>query len=50
MKKYKVVSGKYLEHLVDELNKDEHDGWSVEAYTQEFGVTKVLLSKETKTG
>lgn len=45
-KEYKVISGKYLEHIVDELNKEEHKGWNVSAYTQEFGVTKVLLEKE----
>lgn len=47
-KEYKVVSNKYLEHTAEELNKEEHEGWSVSAYTQEYGVTKILLERDKK--
>jgi hypothetical protein len=43
--KYYVISHRSLEHLCEELNsiKEEFD---IVAYTQEFGVTKLLLQKK----
>lgn len=45
-KEYKLVSAKYLEHMVDDLNRHGDEGWSISAYLQEFGVTKVILERE----
>jgi len=43
---YKVISDRYVEHLVEELNKHAEDGWEVTAYLQEFGLTKFVLQRE----
>lgn len=48
-KQYKVVTEKYIEHLMEELNNHGGEGWSVVLYLQEFGVTKVLLEREVVT-
>lgn len=45
-KEYKVISEKYIEHLMSDLNQHGDEGWSVVLYVQEFGVTKVLLERE----
>lgn len=45
-KEYKILSDKYLEHLMQVLNEHGDEGWSVVLYLQEFGVTKVLLERE----
>lgn len=45
-KEYRVLSEKYIEHLMKELNAHGDEGWSVVLYVQEFGVTKVLLERE----
>jgi len=46
VKEYKVISDRYVEHLVDELNKHAEEGWIVTAYLQEFGLTKFVVEKE----
>ncbi len=48
-KEYKLISAKYLEHLVDELNQHGEEGWSISAYVQEFAQTKVVLEREIQT-
>jgi len=47
-KLYKVISDKYVETLVDRLNILSKDGWVIEAYLQEFGLTKFVISTEQK--
>jgi len=49
IKEYKVISDRYVEHLVEELNKMAVEGWSITAYLQEFGLTKFVLEKEKET-
>lgn len=48
-KEYKLLIGKFVEHLVDELNAHGDEGWSIAMYNQEFGVTKVVLERELVT-
>lgn len=45
-KEYKLVSAKYLEHMIEDLNNHGNEGWSISAYLQEYGVTKVILERE----
>jgi hypothetical protein len=46
-KEYRLLENKYLERLLEELNEHGSDGWSIALYIQEYGVTKVILERET---
>lgn len=45
-KEYKLLSEKYIERLLDDLNAHGGEGWSISMYNQEFGMTKVVLERE----
>lgn len=45
-KEYKILSEKYIEDLLEDLNAHGDEGWSVSLSTTEYGVTKVILERE----
>lgn len=47
MKEYKVVSDRYIEHLVDTLNEHGNEGWTVVTTIQEQGTVKVILERDS---
>lgn len=47
MKEYKVISDRFVEHLVEQLNQHGTEGWTIAAYVQEFALTKIILERDT---
>lgn len=45
VREYKLITEKFIEKLVEDLNTYGADGWSIAMYNQEFGVTKVVLER-----
>lgn len=45
---HKVISGRYIEQLVEALNQHGLDGYHVVGTIQEQGLVKLLLEREGK--
>jgi hypothetical protein len=45
-KEYRVISDKWIEPLIPELNKASEEGWAVTYMLQEHAVTKIILERE----
>lgn len=48
-KEFKVISDRTVDHLPKTLEEHSSDGWEIEAYFQEYGVTKILISRNKET-
>jgi len=45
-KDYIVLTGRWVDELVEQLKERSKDGYSIVAYFQEHATTKILLEKD----